>query len=226
MKTGIYKIVSPDGHIYIGQSIDIEKRFAQHRRNRDKGYNKLKSSLKYYGAYNHTFYIIEECNFDDLNMREAYWIKHYTDKGCHILNSSSAPSGKTKRGRGGVKWMPIDGCSNYRIGSNGDVKRIKYVSTGTKHRVFDERIMENFVNRNSVVYVSIQNDAGNRKALSVQKLVMNTFLEKGYTYYKIVPDWEFKKDKQVFNNRVSQFVRSDVYDRMKFKPTIYKTIRL
>ena len=59
MKTGIYKIVSPDGSVYIGQSVDMEKRFAQHRRNRSKDYSKLKSSFNYYGPYNHRFEILE-----------------------------------------------------------------------------------------------------------------------------------------------------------------------
>lgn len=122
--------------------------------------------------------------------------------------------------------MPIDGCSNYRIGSNGDIKRIKYRSTGIKRRVFPMMYVQHQVNRSGVIYVKLINDEGKQKVFSVQKLVMNTFLEKGHTYYKTAPEWEFKKRKQVFNNRVDQFVRSDVYDRMKFKPTIYKTIRL
>lgn len=122
--------------------------------------------------------------------------------------------------------MPIDGCSNYRIGSNGDVKRIKHRANGKKYLILKEKIVEKYINNQSVVYVNLINDEGKSKVFSVQKLVMNTFLEKGHTYYKTAPEWEFKKGKQLFNNRVDQFVRSDVYDRMKFKPTIYKTIRL
>lgn len=116
------------------------------------------------------------------------------------------------------KWMPIDGCSNYRIGSNGDVKRLKHRANGKKHLILKEKIIEKYINRQFVVYVNLINDEGKSKIFSVQKLVINTFIEKGYTYYKTSSD--------PFNNRVDQFVRSDVYDRMKFKPTIYKTIRL
>lgn len=224
MKTGIYKIVSPDGHIYIGQSIDIEKRFAQHRRNPSRSHGKLKSSFKYYGPYNHEFEIIEECNFDDLNARETHWINYYTNRGYHILNSSSAPTGKTKRGSR-TKWVPINGCSNYLIGSNGQVKRLKHRAIGDKHRILEEMIMENHINRTSVVYVSIKDDFGNRKVFSVQKLVVDTFLEKGRTYYKTAPDWEQVNHRQVFNNRVDQFVPKELYDRMTYKPTIYKTIK-
>jgi len=225
MKTGIYKITSPDGHVYIGQSINIEKRFDQHRLNNSRGYNKLKSSFNFYGAYNHQFEIIEECNFEILNDRESYWLNYYKSSGCYILNSVLPPKGKTKI-MGGVKWKVIKGCSNYRIGSNGVVKRLKHKARGCKHKILDEIIMQNYINRNGVVYVSISDDNGKRKVFSVQKLIVDNFLEKGHTYYKIAPDWENKNNKQLFNNKVSQFMRKDKYDSMDKKPVIYKTIRL
>lgn len=33
MTCGIYKITSPSGRVYVGQSVDIERRFAEYRRN-------------------------------------------------------------------------------------------------------------------------------------------------------------------------------------------------
>ena len=39
------------------------------------------------------------------------------------------------------------------------------------------------------------------------------------------PDWEEIKYKQVFNNKVEHFLRKDIYDRMIYKPQIFKTIR-
>lgn len=122
--------------------------------------------------------------------------------------------------------MPILGCSNYVIGSHGAVKRLKHKANGKRHKILPEKILELNINRSKNTYVNLIDDNGKQKVFSVQKLVVDTFLEKGYIYYKIAPDWEQIKYKQVFNNRVDQFVRKDIYDRMKYKPTIYKTIKL
>ena len=38
------------------------------------------------------------------------------------------------------------------------------------------------------MYVNLIDDNGKPKVFSLQKLVMDTFLEKGHVYYKIAPD--------------------------------------
>jgi len=134
------------------------------------------------------------------------------------------------------KWMPISGCSNYRVSNLGKVKRLRHRSNGKRHTILKEKIVDIHLNRQSVMYVNLIDDNGKPKVFSLQKLVMNTFLEKGHVYYKIAPDEqqvivmdkETKKKKleQQFNNRVDQFVRKDLYDKMTIKPTIYKTIKL
>jgi len=73
---GIYKITNPKGKIYIGQSIDIEKRWNKgHKYNVGSGL-KLKNSLNKYGFINHTFEILEECSIGVLSIKETYWINH------------------------------------------------------------------------------------------------------------------------------------------------------
>jgi hypothetical protein len=123
------------------------------------------------------------------------------------------------------KWKPIPGCNNYAIGSNGKVKRLKHKSTGNLYRILDEMYVTMQVNRSGVVYVKVRMDSGQQKVFSVQKLVVDAFLEHGCVYYKIAPDWEEIKYKQVFNNKVEHFLRKDIYDRMIYKPQIFKTIR-
>jgi len=77
-KCGIYKITSPSGRIYIGQSIDIQKRIWGYMSNHGaKKQYKLYNSLKKYGWNAHTFEIIEECSIDLLNERERYWQEFY-----------------------------------------------------------------------------------------------------------------------------------------------------
>lgn len=78
MLIGIYQIKNLiNGKIYIGQSIDIEKRWSTHRT--ELKYNNhhnihLQSAWNKYGEDNFEFSVLEECNFDQLNQREIYWI--------------------------------------------------------------------------------------------------------------------------------------------------------
>ena len=76
---GIYKITSPSGKIYVGQSRNIEKRFKHYL-----GVYKctstqriLYNSFLKHGVDNHKFEIIEECLFELLNERERYWQEYY-----------------------------------------------------------------------------------------------------------------------------------------------------
>lgn len=73
MSIGIYKIINPNGKIYIGQSINIEKRIKNYKNLNCKRQIKLYNSLKKYGWINHDFKIIEECIEEKLNEREIYW---------------------------------------------------------------------------------------------------------------------------------------------------------
>lgn len=71
---GIYKITSPSGKIYIGQSVNIEKRFEYYKYiNSIKNQAKLYNSFKKYGIEQHKFEIIEECSIEQLNEKEIYW---------------------------------------------------------------------------------------------------------------------------------------------------------
>jgi group I intron endonuclease len=74
---GIYKITSPSGKIYIGQSINWKRRYLEYKRLQCKYQRKLYNSLLKHGVENHQFEIIEECNEEQLNEREIYWGEYY-----------------------------------------------------------------------------------------------------------------------------------------------------
>jgi group I intron endonuclease len=74
---GIYKITSPSGRVYIGESADIFKRMYYYKILSCKSQNKLYSSLNKYGWEAHTFEVIEECRFDELLCRERHWQDFY-----------------------------------------------------------------------------------------------------------------------------------------------------
>jgi len=103
----IYKITSPTGRIYIGQTKNLKKRVScyRHAYNKNKfsnGHNKLYNSLKKYGFDNHFFEIIDEVEDELLLEREKYWIREldtYCFENPKHLNMSRGGEG------GGKTWM-------------------------------------------------------------------------------------------------------------------------
>jgi len=93
--TGIYKITSPSKKVYVGQSIDIEKRFKQYKRLDCKKQPKLYNSLKKYNPKNHVFEIIEECLVEQLNEKEIYWKQYYNSikegLNCELFDIGQGP---------------------------------------------------------------------------------------------------------------------------------------
>lgn len=74
---GIYKITSPSGKIYIGQSIDIKKRFSYYKGVHCKYQKRLLNSIKKYGFDKHKFEIIDYCLPEELNEKEKYYVDLY-----------------------------------------------------------------------------------------------------------------------------------------------------
>lgn len=74
---GIYKITSPSGKIYIGQSRNINQRKYHYSSKLGAGQPKIHNSILKYGWVNHNFEIICECDELDLNNLELYYIKYH-----------------------------------------------------------------------------------------------------------------------------------------------------
>lgn len=93
-KIGIYKIINTvNGKVYVGQSINIYERWAQHKYKsiypEELGYNSaIHAAMRKYGFENFVFEIIEECEPELLDERERYWIKELnslTPNGYNIM---------------------------------------------------------------------------------------------------------------------------------------------
>ena len=118
---GIYKITSPSNKIYIGQSVDIKKRWNHHKYAKDKKCSKLYSSFKKYGINNHKFEIIHICLISELNNLEKYYVDLY---GC--FNSKN---GLNLKDGGGSK------------GNVSEETKIK-ISNATKGRIGKKKTIE------------------------------------------------------------------------------------
>ena len=78
MTCGIYKIENKlNGKVYIGQSINIEERWKQHKRNYSFLTSNFYKAIQEFGINNFNWFIIEECNKKELNEKEKYWINFY-----------------------------------------------------------------------------------------------------------------------------------------------------
>lgn len=161
---GIYKITSPSGKIYIGQSVDIKLRWANHRG--DKVTSKLKSSFKSHGFENHIFEVKEECTLELLNEKERYWQDFYDvlgPKGLNLrLTESTDKSGtfskesKKKMSESQKKYFSTLTESQRRLknlktseSKKGQVKTKEHqdkITEGIRNRVLSREAKENILN--------------------------------------------------------------------------------
>jgi group I intron endonuclease len=98
MASGIYSITHTEtGKIYIGQSIDLDRRINAHKNwfeNPVRNINRhLYNYAKKYGLSAFEFTIIEECCADDLDVREMHWYEVYKENTFNVR-----PSPVTNRG--------------------------------------------------------------------------------------------------------------------------------
>lgn len=125
---GIYKIENLiNGKLYIGQSIDIHKRWKEHKNqlNRNSHENDhLQKSWNKYGKQKFKFEIIKDCLSCDLDDEEFYYIKYY--------NSMNSNYGYNKTS-GGSKGKEISdetrrklSESNMFIHRGENSERVKY----------------------------------------------------------------------------------------------------
>lgn len=127
---GIYKITNPQGKVYIGQSVNINKRKNCYAQYRCKDQISIYRSLIKYGFENHKFEVIEECKLEELIQREIFWKKYY-------LNQVSN------------RWDQVLFCK-LNDGKGGNLREeTKFkISQSNKGKKRDKIFCENIKNRN------------------------------------------------------------------------------
>ena len=137
---GIYKITSPSNKIYIGQSVNIEKRFIGYKRMyvKNKKQIKLHRSFLKYGVVNHIFEIVQECLEQELNNYERY----YQELNDCLNNGLNCVLTKTNDKSGKVSIETLKKMSEASMGnqnwlgkkhSQESKDKIKLANTGRKH---------------------------------------------------------------------------------------------
>lgn len=129
--TGIYKITSPSGRVYIGQSRHIKRRWREIKNSRIKN-SELPDSFKQHGYSNHSFEIIHELPKDvDRSIMHEYeilYIDLHRNAGFDLFNISDG-------GRLVPEWI----LKNLHEKNTGRTvpdevrERIRKTMTGVKH---------------------------------------------------------------------------------------------
>ena len=106
---GIYKVTNKiNGKVYIGQSVDIGRRWRTHMTAKDDIY--FHKAIQKYGVENFEWEVIEKCKKKDLDERESYWIEYYDsfNKGYNCTKGGDGVSGGEDhpRWKGGISLDP------------------------------------------------------------------------------------------------------------------------
>lgn len=128
---GVYKITNPKGRVYIGQTKNYYGRIKSYNTLNCKRQPRLLSSFKKYSVDEHVFEIIEECEFEMLNIRERYWQDFYDvlgEKGlnCVLTKTDELPSVMSEETKRKI----------------GDGNRGKIVLKGKDHPMFGRVVSE------------------------------------------------------------------------------------
>ena len=141
---GIYKIQNLiNGKIYIGQSIDIQYRFNNHKSEsfnpKSNAYDTaIHRAIRKYGIENFSFEVVEECEQEKLREQEIYWIDYYDSFG-NGYNLTSGGEGVQTTNIKQVWKLWDDGLS---------VKEIATIVDCQQHTVI--RILESYDQYNKV----------------------------------------------------------------------------
>lgn len=108
---GIYKIYNTiNNKVYIGQAVNIEDRWVEHiysslSKNRDEYNYPLYNAFRKYGIGNFNFEILEECDVEELDDKEIYYINHYNS---NLHNPNSHGYNQTDGGYAIRGWRMSD----------------------------------------------------------------------------------------------------------------------
>ena len=179
---GIYKITNNiNGKIYIGQSNNIKRRFSEHKTKGAGTKILVDGAIQKYGADNFSFEIIEECNLEQLNEKESFWINYYKQN--NILYNLSEGGDNQSRG-----------INNGRaILTEDDIRIIRNAYNNHKIR---KEIYEQFKDK-----ISFSTFANIWDGSSWSHIMPEVFTEENKKYYMIEASRGEKSTKAIFSDK-------------------------
>ena len=139
-QSGIYKITSPSGKIYIGQSSNIERRMIEHKYRSKTKNLKLYSSLRKYGIDNHKIDILflSKDKYEKDRM-ESIYIKYYDtiNNGLNHIDTLSGGCGFSGKKHTEENVLKIKERMNGYKPTKAIEKRMKKVFCGYTNKYYN-----------------------------------------------------------------------------------------
>lgn len=130
---GIYKITSPSGRIYIGQSINIDRRYKSYSRVRCEKQVRIYHSINKYGWDSHVFEVVEECLAEDLNTKERWWQDFHNCIGKDGLNCFLTETSKLPKVYSKEMKEKMSEAQKARVYSEESIKKMSESAKGNKN---------------------------------------------------------------------------------------------
>ena len=146
MKSGIYMWTSPSGKKYIGQSIDLVKRYNQFLNfNHRYGGKKINDArTKYHTIDEWSYKVLERCGIDDLDERERYYIALYDTMNNGYNCESGGNENKTLSDETKLNLkMSMTGDKNPNFGTHRTDKTKQKISEALKGKTFTDEHKRN-----------------------------------------------------------------------------------
>jgi group I intron endonuclease len=170
---GIYKITSPTGKIYIGQSWDLKQRESYYRNMQSVRQPKLHASFLKHGWIRHLFEIVHILPIDVdqtiINQYEALYLQQYRNLGCSMLNIREAGSNgrpAKKSIEKGLKTKAVNGSAKR---SNITKQKISLANSGKRKPLRSEQHRLNLSKANKGKAGHKQSDVTKQKRLETRK---------------------------------------------------------
>lgn len=157
---GIYKITSPSGKVYIGQSVNIDRRIKEYKLLKCKKQTKLYNSFLKYGFENHNIEVVCICSIDDLNEKERFFQDKYNclkrGLNCYLTTTkdkSGVLSEETKlkisKGVRNPSLETREKMSKSQTGKTVPIEMRIKISNTSKKRIFTEEQIKNLIKAGS-----------------------------------------------------------------------------
>ena len=127
----IYLIQSPTFKYYVGQTVNLQKRYNAYCVNNSKNSNAIHNSIEKYGLKNHIFSVIAIVDKEQLDLWERFYIKLFDSFDTeHGLNLTSGGNSVTER----IKGIPK---------SDEWKDKVRISKTGSKRSEFSQEQRDN-----------------------------------------------------------------------------------
>jgi len=181
---GIYKITSPSGKIYIGQTTNFTRRKNFYKNGAQIAQTRIYYSLQKYGYELHNIEFIEHCLVENLNERERHWQDFYNVIGSNGLNCRLTEAENKSGFMSDETKIKMAKSRKGRITKDETRKKLSLIWKGRKHTEETKLKMSNSAKGKKLTYEHIAKLPQNQKGYKRPNISESTRLKLSLTSAK------------------------------------------